>query len=134
MYFSVPLSCQTATSCREACDDSELAKVSSRDSAVLGNQGNTVPRQPGVTCTETARDGLCSSHTATLCLQSTAVADLTPRPRVADGLLFSSSGKCISCIFTCGSMHYSRFSCLPIIRIKNWQLYKTSPGRTYLSK
>lgn len=134
MYFSVSLSCQTATSCREACDDSELAKVSSRDSAVLGNQGNTVPWQPAVACAETARDGLCRFHTAAPCLQSTAVADLTPRPRVADGLLFSFSGKCISCIFTCGSMHYSRFSCLPITGIKNRQLYKTSLGRTYLSK
>lgn len=62
MDFSVSLSCQTETSCRGARDDSELAKVNSRDSAVLGNQGNAVPWQPAVTCIETAHYGLCSSH------------------------------------------------------------------------
>lgn len=58
MDFSVSLSCQTETSPRGACDDSELTKVIPRDSAVLGNQGNTVPWQPAVTHTETAHYGL----------------------------------------------------------------------------
>lgn len=78
MDFSVSLSCQTETSCRGACDDSELAKVNPRDFAVLRNQGNTVPWQPAFTFIETAHYGLCSFIQLLCVCQSRIVADLTP--------------------------------------------------------
>lgn len=83
MDFSVSLSCQTETSLRGACDDGELKKVIPRDSAVLGNQGNS----PLATCSHSHRN--CSlwtwaSHATASCLPERIVTHLTPSAWVDD--------------------------------------------------